>query len=725
MMQMKENYLNRFPEITLLLLFLLLINGMVYGQTNHYTIDITRFSSNKYHEYAPVFFDGGIVYCSNRYDKLLNRLSDNDRVNIYFVHPGDTITWKDSRIFDMQLISRYNDGPVTFDHQHNRLYYSRNIDLENRKKDLFDSRNTLGLYSATLQNGSWDASKAFPYNSKAYSNTTPWYDSLNHRLYFSSTMPGGHGGADLYFSEKTDSGWSEPTNLGPVVNTEKDEAYPFISPSGDLYFASNGHEGLGQMDIFVTRQTDHKWNKPAHLAPPVNSEYDDFGLIATHGFHSGYFSSNRKNSDDIYRFTTLRPQFFHCDTLKVNNYCYRFWDESYQEIDTLPVRYEWWFSDGTRKNGLEVDHCFPEAGRYTVKLNIVDNRTGNLFFTQQHYEFEIRDAVQPFIRSKNAFIKDKEIHFDGLKSYLPKLQIDGYFWDFGDDMQAKEPEVKHAYEDTGNYTVILGVTGTNDSTGYRENHCVWKEVTIFEDYQALALHQNALDKEPDKIMDPEDDPNDELHSRFNAYERNPEKEVFRVEVMSSPERIPLKDSIFNPLRDTYRISEYYLYQDSLYSYTVGDEKSLHAAYPIYNDLVDRGFEQAEVKNYIIAELPQEVVNQINEAFNDIDNAYFGFNETEVAESSYPILDRIVKIMRDNPDIKIEIAAHTDNTGSFEYNMNLSKARAQSIVKYLESEGIPQNRLRAVGYGESRPIATNQTEFGRRKNRRVEFILIDQ
>jgi outer membrane protein OmpA-like peptidoglycan-associated protein len=605
------------------------------------------------------------------------------------------------------------------------MYYSRNNDIQTRRKDLFDSRNTLGLYSATLEDGSWTTPKAFPYNSKAYSNTTPWFDSLNNRLFFSSTMPGGYGGADLYFSEKTDSGWREPVNLGPVVNTEKDEAYPFISPSGKLYFASGGHEGLGELDIFVTRQKNNKWSKPAHLAPPVNSEYDDFGLIATHGFHSGYFSSNRKNSDDIYRFTTLRPQFFHCDSLEENNYCYHFWDETYREIDTLPVRYEWWFSDGTRKNGLEVDHCFPKAGRYTVKLNIVDNRTGNLFFTQQHYEFKIRDAVQPFIDSKDAFVINKTIHFGGLKSHLPKFHIDRYFWDFGDNRQGEGAEVKHTYKDTGNYKVLLGVTGINDSTGYRENHCVWKEVKIFQDYQALAMHQSTLENDQDSVISPEDDPNDELQSRFNAYERNPEKEVFRVEVMASPRRIPLSDSVFDPLRDTYKISEYYLYQDSLYSYTVGEKKSLHATYPIYNDLVDRGFEQAEVKSYIIAELPEEVVNQINEAFNDIDNAYFGFDETEVAESSYPILDRIVKIMRQNPDIRIEIAAHTDNNGSFEYNMNLSKARAQSIVKYLVSEGISRNRLRAVGYGESRPIATNQTEFGRRKNRRVEFILIDQ
>lgn len=127
----------------------------------------------------------------------------------------------------------------------------------------------------------------------------------------------------------------------------------------------------------------------------------------------------------------------------------------------------------------------------------------------------------------------------------------------------------------------------------------------------------------------------------------------------------------------------------------------------------------------MAELPEEVVNQINEAFSNIDNARFGFDEYKVAESSYPILDRIINIMKHNADIRIEIAAHTDNIGSFEYNMKLSRKRAQSIMDYMVSRGIPKDRLKAVGYGESRPIASNQTESGRQKNRRVEFILLTE
>ncbi|MCK4750481.1 MAG: OmpA family protein, partial [Bacteroidales bacterium] len=93
--------------------------------------------------------------------------------------------------------------------------------------------------------------------------------------------------------------------------------------------------------------------------------------------------------------------------------------------------------------------------------------------------------------------------------------------------------------------------------------------------------------------------------------------------------------------------------------------------------------------------------------------------------SYPILDRVVEIMTRYPSIRLEIAAHTDNMGSFEYNMNLSQRRTQSMVDYLVTKGIEPFRLVGKGYGESRPIAPNNTEKGRMINRRVEFIILDE
>jgi OmpA-OmpF porin, OOP family len=107
----------------------------------------------------------------------------------------------------------------------------------------------------------------------------------------------------------------------------------------------------------------------------------------------------------------------------------------------------------------------------------------------------------------------------------------------------------------------------------------------------------------------------------------------------------------------------------------------------------------------------------------LENVYFDFGKAEVKSESYPELDKIVRLMFENPGIQIEISAHTDNVGSDDYNMKLSQSRAESVLNYLVANGIQENRLTAKGFGSSKPVADNNTEQGRQKNRRVEFKII--
>jgi len=105
------------------------------------------------------------------------------------------------------------------------------------------------------------------------------------------------------------------------------------------------------------------------------------------------------------------------------------------------------------------------------------------------------------------------------------------------------------------------------------------------------------------------------------------------------------------------------------------------------------------------------------------NIFFEFNKTALLPASYPELDKVVAFMKESNVSLIEISGHTDSEGSDEYNRKLSEGRAKAVVDYLVSQGIAPARLRAVGYGESRPIDTNSTDEGRAQNRRVEFLLI--
>src|SRR5690606_30714152 len=124
-------------------------------------------------------------------------------------------------------------------------------------------------------------------------------------MIFVSDIPGGYGGKDLWLIEydKKAKTWGEPQNLGPAINTAGDEMFPFVRENGDLYFASNGHPGMGGLDNFKSASTGKlKWSKPENMRAPINSPSDDFGLIMEADAEKGYFASNRpggRGGDDI------------------------------------------------------------------------------------------------------------------------------------------------------------------------------------------------------------------------------------------------------------------------------------------------------------------------------------------------------------------------------------------------------------------------------------------
>ena len=106
-------------------------------------------------------------------------------------------------------------------------------------------------------------------------------------------------------------------------------------------------------------------------------------------FENGFFSSNRRKTDDIFSFTEDLVQFTHCDSMQKNNYCFLFYDEFQNENDSIPVKYEWDFGNGMKKTGLKVKHCFPGPGKYEVKLNIIESLRGDSILGRNSYKFEL------------------------------------------------------------------------------------------------------------------------------------------------------------------------------------------------------------------------------------------------------------------------------------------------------------------------------------------------
>ena len=223
-----------------------------------------------------------------------------------------------SELENVELITkkvntRFHEGPMCFSPDGKFVYYTRNnISKGSKRKDQKGIQN-LKLYRAKVDSrGNWLNEEVLNFNSKDYSVGHPSITADGKTLYFASDRPGGFGGADLYkVALNADGSYGKPENLGKQFNTEGQEMFPWISNDGHLFFSSNGHIGLGGLDVFVMLPTkDGGFDKLMNVGKPVNGQHDDFAFTMNKDNKTGYFSSNReggKGDDDIYSYVLTKP----------------------------------------------------------------------------------------------------------------------------------------------------------------------------------------------------------------------------------------------------------------------------------------------------------------------------------------------------------------------------------------------------------------------------------
>ncbi len=203
----------------------------------------------------------------------------------------------------------FHEASATFTKDGKTVYFTRNNYKDGRKRKNKDKLVNLKVYKAIkLDDGSWGNVEELPFNSNSTSIAHPALSNDEKRLYFSSDMKGTIGESDIWYVDILDDGtYGTPTNLGTKINTEAREAFPFISESNNLYFSSDGHLGLGGLDIFVISLNEKgSYKEVTNLKQPINSNKDDFGFIIKEEKKMGFMSSNRDGnegsvSDDIYR----------------------------------------------------------------------------------------------------------------------------------------------------------------------------------------------------------------------------------------------------------------------------------------------------------------------------------------------------------------------------------------------------------------------------------------
>ena len=217
------------------------------------------------------------------------------------------------------LNSLFHESTTAFSKDKSTLFFTRN-NIDDQEKLVRSNKRTtlLKIFRAdSLPNNNWGNFRELPFNSNDYSVAHPALSPDGKRLYFSSDMPGGKGKSDLYYVDLFEDGsYGEPVNLGYTINTEGRETFPFIGDNGYLYFATDGHVGLGGLDVFVSEELeDGSYSIPLNVGKPINTPKDDFNFIINDESKIGYLSSNRtggKGDDDIYKLTQLEDLITRC-----------------------------------------------------------------------------------------------------------------------------------------------------------------------------------------------------------------------------------------------------------------------------------------------------------------------------------------------------------------------------------------------------------------------------
>ena len=273
--------------------------------------------NSEFSDFGATIYKNKLYFVSSRNE---NRKSygwnDEPFLDIFSSTINDKGSHLPADLFD-ELNSKFHEGVVSFTPDGNTAYFTRESYYEDEyQKDSLNNTkySQLYIYKATKLKDSWDTFESLEINDINFSNKNPMVSPDGKHLYFSSNMPGGFGLYDLYKAEiKDDGSLGKAENLGQKINTEGQEAFPFVTSENMLYFSSDGHLGLGGLDVFYSKNVDDKWSNSKNVGIPVNSGADDFAFMIKE--EDGYVSSNRTGGvgkDDIYALKKIRPL---CDLL--------------------------------------------------------------------------------------------------------------------------------------------------------------------------------------------------------------------------------------------------------------------------------------------------------------------------------------------------------------------------------------------------------------------------
>lgn len=290
-------------------------------KTNSGRYDITSFEYNTvYSEFAPAFYKNGLIFSSDRdtgnFARYRHTWNAKDFLDLYKVN-SDSVSMNVVTKFGEDINTRLHESASVVTKDGETLYFTRNNFVEGKYVKDEKGIIRLKIFRARMIDGIWGEIEELPFNNDGYSVANPVLSPDEKILYFASDMPGTYGLSDIFMVAINDDGtFSTPENLGANINTEARETFPFVTNNEILYFSSDGHPGLGGLDIFATKIKRKDFSgKVLNVGEPINSRRDDFTFIFNELSKEGYMASNREGGigeDDIYKFLEKEPLVFEC-----------------------------------------------------------------------------------------------------------------------------------------------------------------------------------------------------------------------------------------------------------------------------------------------------------------------------------------------------------------------------------------------------------------------------
>lgn len=743
-------------------------------------------------DFCPVFYRSGLVFASERVRDLVNYSENNYTGNPYLslvfskpvkrsvappvaadstveVTAKDTLIYNKANLFSEKFTGQGHYGPACFNSDFTEIFFTKVEDAASLKRGAM----VLPKLYWSKQLSGWSAPKEMPFANGDFITGHPSVSKDGILLYFTSNMPGGQGGTDIWVSKRTGDTWSAPQNLGEGVNTPGDETFPYISPNNILYFSSNGHAGFGGLDIFASVQENGKWLKGNNMMPPINSSSDDFGILFKDD-NSGYFSSNRtggKGSDDLYGFALSGL----ITSISGKILLSRQTDDGAQNVKVFLLTDKGTIlqTTTTDKSGFFQFENLLSDQNYTLQIDESDPSLIN------QKKFYLTDARNKIIRT---IVKGKEgiFVFENLPSDLSRLSslneddvnlknisIAGNLY-AGDQRKALENAKINLLNDKGevvqstttnafgsfvfmnispdqNFTVMLDESDPKTASKkiYFTNKS-GKEIAMSKEGK-FKFHILASDTNTLSLLTVEDaqlmiDLKGILFADKEGKSRLSNSNISLVD-----EKGNVMDSSKTDDRGNFKFVN--LASDKNYLVRLKEDDPALASKEVF--LADaRGrvvatLKSANGKFFRFSFLPMEDQALVNIYFDDpwlqvskanyearqdtsiIENVYYDYQKWHLLPQANITLDKVVKAMKANKRMTLEIVANTDARGSEAYNLKLSQKRAQSAVNYLVAKGISKNRLTAIGKGETQPVnrCTEGVECAEEeyaRNRRTEF-----